>query len=374
MHLVAGLSVADSHDQGRNSRALLTIPIRVNDTEVFFLVDTGANRSAIDSSLAQQLSLRHVGITSVRRNYSVQQMPAVMAEKLQVETKTFSSVVLIATDLGPLSQAQNTKISGILGTDILATSYVSFTYSSDRVRFLAQLRNPGIPVRLRRVLGGFLVPVTVGPQRLWLLLDSGTNMTAISLRSWQALPLAAKSDSLVDGLRSAETLVYSALGCAPMLQIGTTVLSNQPLRVVRPTKAGNFASRRFSGILGQDVLEHFQVTLDLAHAMLYLKPNLAYRVEPFKFETIGIQFFKDKSGAFIVAAVWRHSPAEESGITVGDRIVSIDAQRSIDLDIPTFSRHLHKAAGTPLTVVVEHAGDLSEFHIFTRRLACKTGD
>ena len=110
-----------------------------------------------------------------------------------------------------------------------------------------------------------------------LLLDTGTNLTAVSDAVWRLLPFSGTRGALVEGIRSAGSAHDSAIGCAPTLRLGHEVLRDQPIRVVQSTRVGNFASGTFTGMLGADVLEHFDLTRDLAHSLLYLKPVRTYR-------------------------------------------------------------------------------------------------
>ena len=70
-----------------------------------------------------------------------------------------------------------------------------------------------------------------------------------------------------------------------------------------PVSTGAFSEAGFEGILGSDVLRQFEVTFDLGHALLYLKPDTGFRPDPYKYVTIEIQFAKDTSGAFTVVSV-----------------------------------------------------------------------
>jgi hypothetical protein len=76
------------------------------------------------------------------------------------------------------------------------------------------------------------------------------------------------------------------------------VLRDFPLPVIMPSPSGSFADATFAGILGGDILERFEVTLDLQRALMYLKPDAGFRLEPYEFVTVGIQFFKVDDGAF----------------------------------------------------------------------------
>ena len=70
---------------------------------------------------------------------------------------------------------------------------------------------------------------------------------------------------------------------------------------------------------------------------MYLKPDPAFRPDPYEFVTVGIQFFKVDTSAFSVAALWKRFPAEAAGVVVGDRILSANRHSPADLAMETFS-------------------------------------
>jgi C-terminal processing protease CtpA/Prc len=143
-----------------------------------------------------------------------------------------------------------------------------------------------------------------------------------------------------------------------------------PLRVMMPSASGNFGDSGFTGILGGDVLERFEVTLDLQQASMYLKPDLTFRQDPFEFVTVGFQFFKTDGGVFSVAAVWKPSPAETAGLAVGDRILSVNGQPSAGLDLEAFANQLHGAPGTAIVLQVVRAAGAFTVHMKTQPLVC----
>lgn len=83
------------------------------------------------------------------------------------------------------------------------------------------------------------------------------------------------------------------------------------------------------------------MTFDLRSDSIYLKPDAEFRLDPYEFTTIGIQFFKADADAFSVVALWKHSPAEAAGVLAGDRILSVNGRSSADLGIEAFANQLH---------------------------------
>jgi C-terminal processing protease CtpA/Prc len=151
------------------------------------------------------------------------------------------------------------------------------------------------------------------------------------------------------------------------------VLRDHPLRVIMPAHAGIFADPAFAGTLGGDILERFEVTLDLQHDSMYLKPDRTFQPDAYEFVTVGIQFFKSSANAFSVEAVWKHSPAEEAGVFVGDRIVAVNGHSAADLDLQAFANQLHGPAGTPIVLAIERAAGKIVLNLTTRQLVCQPG-
>jgi C-terminal processing protease CtpA/Prc len=114
------------------------------------------------------------------------------------------------------------------------------------------------------------------------------------------------------------------------------------------------------------------VTLDLEHAVMYLNPDSHFRINPYEFAAVSIQFLKISPNAFSVVAVWKNSPAEATGVIVGDRILSINGHSSKDLGVEAFTDQLHGAPGTPIVIEVERAPRKFLLHMNTRQLVCKS--
>jgi predicted aspartyl protease len=365
-----------AHSQSHLARKLLTMPVQINGVPASFLIDTGADGMIIDSAFARRLGLEPSGVVAVERNYSSEQASIVVAAQVRIGPKLWSGVPFATLDLSPLSRTQEVPILGILGTDLLRTITIRLSYSSGTAQVITDIDNSAVPVALRKVRNRYFVPVRIGPSTFDMLLDSGTNMTAISNSTWQTLPSSWKPNGLVEGIQSSGSPPGSLVACIPILSwgygpSGEISLRNFPIRVIMPSSSGSFADGAFAGILGGDILGRFDVTLDLGHASMFLKPDPGFRPDPFEFVTVGVQFNKADDGAFSVAAVWTHSPAEEAGVMVGDRILSVNGRSSADLGLEAFANQLHAAPGTPISIEVERAAERFILQMKTRRLVCE---
>jgi C-terminal processing protease CtpA/Prc len=68
--------------------------------------------------------------------------------------------------------------------------------------------------------------------------------------------------------------------------------------------------------------------------------------------------------------VWKHSPAEEAGVVVGDQIVAVNRHSAADLDLQAFLDQLHGPAGTPIVIEIERAAGKIVLNLKTRQLVC----
>lgn len=376
--LMALLGRAEAHGESHLARRLLTIQVEVNNIAGTFLIDTGADHTIIDSAFARRLGLKQTGTASLERNYSTEESITVTAEHFRIGPKLWSDVPLAMLDLTVLSRMQLASISGALGTDLLAAMTVKLSYSSGTAQVIADIGDGASLVSLRKVRNRYFVPVRIGPSTFEMLLDSGTNMTALSNSAWRTLPSSWMPNDLVEGIQSSGSPPGSLLACVPALHLGDMapgemVVRDQPFRVIMPSQSGSFSDTAFAGILGGDILERFEVTLDLQHASMYLKPDAGFRPDPYEFVTVGIQFYKADADAFSVVAVWKHSPAEAAGVVIGDRIVSVNGHSSADLEPETFANQLHAPTGTPVVFEVERAAGKVPLHMKTRQLVCESG-
>jgi hypothetical protein len=300
---------------------------------------------------------------------------SVIAKEVRIGPQRWYDIPLVCQDLSQLSLVEGTPISGVLGTDLLATMKVSLSYPSGRAQVVTSVPEHSSMLTLRRVQGRYFVPVTIGPLTLEMLLDTGTNMTALSSSVWEALPSWWKPAHVLEGIKSSAIPTASVVTCVPTLRLGEIAaneieLRDHPVRIIMPSSSGIFATAAFVGLLGGDALEGFDVTLDLQHASMHLTRDEAFRPDLYEFVTVGIQFFKSDPEAFSVLAVWKDSPAEAAGALVGDRILSVKGHASRDLDLQTFADQLHGPAGTPIVVEIKRAERRMALSMKTRDLVC----
>ena len=162
--------------------------------------------------------------------------------------------------------------------------------------------------------------------------------------------------------------------CLPNVSLANFAISNQVVRLQPKVESGAFATEPFAGILGSDVLRHFQVTFDLKHSRIFLKKDSAFQPDIYRYSTVGLQFARDDRGGFSVMSVWKNSPADEAGVLMGDEIKSVNGDSTESMSATQLSGRLRGKEGTPVTLTIERDGQTRSLTMRTRQMLCAEGE
>lgn len=352
---------------------VVLVPVRVNERQLLFVLDTGSERSAIDAALVTPLALKIIGDVQILRNYRKQETSAAKAQSLGIGKHIFERPLLTVVNTEASSRALGIKVDGILGNDILGELSFKLNYSEQELVLapLPTLGSLAAPVQLRRSGNQFFVPIHAMSIPTELLLDTGTNSTNLSWGTWQQLSQRWTPASIIDGVvRAGVPAPPAFLVCLPSVSIAGLAIADQVVRIQRPVESGAFSTEQFSGILGSEVLRKFEVTFDLKHDRILLTKDSHYRPDPFRYTTIGIQFARNIRGEYAVMSVWKNSPADEAGIMIGDQIMTINGQAAAPMSTEQLSGRLHGTEGTRVQLTVERDGKSSALTLRTRQLLC----
>jgi hypothetical protein len=89
--------------------------------------------------------------------------------------------------------------------------------------------------------------------------------------------------------------------------------------------SGAFASKKYLGIIGNKILERFNVYIDFINNNLYLKPNNKFD-NPFEASRLGFDY-TDRTQtlkSWVVTGFHANTPAQKSGLMVDDRIIAVN--------------------------------------------------
>ncbi|MGA9041090.1 MAG: aspartyl protease family protein [Terriglobales bacterium] len=349
------------------------VPVKINNQGLNFLLDTGSEGSSIDPSTAAKLGLITHGTERIQKNFRDLVVDFTEVDPLTIGSKKFKQVKLAEVTLAPISRALGIVVDGILGTDILENFTFKISYSKRTLLMgpLTKLGGLGRLTGLRRAGNQFFASATLISVPSELLLDTGTNATNLSWKTWEHLTGIWAPKQVIEGIARAGNPTSSAiLVCLPVIRLGNEVLQDQAVRAQQRSDAGAFSSEDFGGILGSDILQQFEITFDLRNDKVFLKLDTKYKRDPYRFVTIGIQLAKNDQGAFQVMSVWKDSPAAHAGFQPGDLLKEMDGQSLESLTLEQVASKLHAKEGTAIRLVIERNAGESTIVVHTRSLLC----
>jgi len=109
-----------------------------------------------------------------------------------------------------------------------------------------------------------------------------------------------------------------------------------------------------NGLIGNDLLSRFEVSIDYLMGKLYLKPNKNYNKE-FQFDKSGLTIyaFGHNLKQFIVKQVVPNSPADRAGVKEGDLITRLCKKTAKRWNLERMIKLFQRKIGTEINMVVK---------------------
>lgn len=206
-------------------------PVMINGQGPFrFIVDTGANRSAVSPRVVARLGLEaSAQPVDVHGVTGVAELPAVEFDSLKA-----GEIDLGRVSVPVLSDAVFAGADGILGVDGLQQTRIEVDFAADRVNVTrstgTRARSGFLKVPARLEHGGLLlVSGKVGRQKAEVIIDTGAGHSLGNLPLRDAL--------LKGGARQREITEATVIGATPDVRPGTTFLA--PPVVIGTMKLSN---------------------------------------------------------------------------------------------------------------------------------------
>lgn len=328
----SGASSVELAFEYRSRHIFLPVRIEGLKREVDFLLDSGASMTVIDSAIASELSLPLGGLlpgasAGGMANFRIVRLPSFRIDDIVIEEQTAVSFPIS----GLLRRYGGKHIGGILGNDFLSRFVTRIDYEHCRVTFFepSSFEPLGTETEIDAPLfhNVFSLPVRLDGKR------SGSFILDTGARSSLVRGAFLGADSLSDSILTVEIALRGAGGQEPAklrrldtLAIGTIFLV-EPVIAVSSSARGLSALQSIDGLLGNDILERFTVTLDYGRQKVLLEKNDRF-YEPFFPDRSGLELARMRDGKLMIVNVIKHSPADRAGLKPGDKIVKIDRARA----------------------------------------------
>lgn len=255
----------------------LTVAVRIGGNGPFrFLVDTGADRSAVSGALARRLGLAVVARARLHSATGVSSVPLVRVRDLGLETRVIPSLelaVLAAADMGA---------DGILGIDALRAQRIVIDLQAGRIYLARSTPREPRPASDEIVVTGqvrhgylILAEARIDDEPVTIVLDTGAELSIgnrallglLGRRARLGPPVAAQQTSVTGELLIGQTQVVErlAIGDAELRQVAIMFADAETFRVIgrrnKPTL-----------LLGMNAFRAFrQVAIDLGSRRLRLR-------------------------------------------------------------------------------------------------------
>lgn len=161
------------------------------------------------------------------------------------------------------------------------------------------------------------------------ILDTGSPTSSISGK--------AAADNRLDSLIPEKVRYYTEYGgiggessswdfIADSLQLGNCRLQNVNMSFSLD-ESGILAGGEYLGIIGNDVLDRFDLFFDFGEDRLYFRPNVTFS-EPYVFDRMGFTWVDrcQTRGGWIVTGLTENSKAEMAGLMINDRIITVNGK------------------------------------------------
>lgn len=344
---------------------VIVVRARINNNPdtLNFILDTGSGGISLDSTTCVQLGLKaHASDKFIRGVGGIQPLFFAGKNNLVLPGLTVDSLDFHISNYDFISSVYGVRIDGIIGYSFLRRYIVKINYDSMKLFIYTpghfsygtggELLNPyinNIPVISVPVQNKKYVHT-----RYYFDLGAGLCLM-LSDRFVKDSCLFCKPDQ-----RRHKFVESQAQGLSGKISMIQTVIQGLTLGKYHfhkvPTylfdDVSNVTAYPFlGGLIGNDLLRRFNVTLNYPDNQIYIKPNSHFN-DPFDYSYTGISmYFIDNH--VVITDINKDSPAEKAGIKPGDVVLGVG--NNFSNNIQTY-RELLKAKGSRIDLVVSRKG------------------
>ncbi len=324
-----------------------------------FILDTGSGGISLDSATVAEFGLVYqksdktirgiAGFKSVNfTNNHTLHLPGLTVEKLDFHINDY--------DL--LTSVYGVKIDGIIGYSFLRRYIVKIDYDSMKIEVYAAgtIQYPKGGYLMKPNFSSLAFPQAIVTDDRQIsnrfIFDTGAGLCMLLSNDFVQDSLLLKKKrkrylTQAEGLGGKKSMDITVI---KQVQIGPYKFKRVPIYVF----SDNYNVTNYpllGGLIGNDLLRRFNITLNYPDLAIYLKPNTHFN-DYFDYSYTGLGIYQIDADVTVVDVIAK-SPGEKAGFKAGDVIVAID--NNFSKNIQTFKNILQNA-GNIVKVIVLREG------------------
>ncbi len=320
---------------------LVLLQVRVNSSDSLrFILDTGADTSVIDSQRAKTLRLKPQGKIVGSGGGGTAEATFTKGIAISLQGVQLLDQTIYVLPLESLS-ALGRKIDGVIGNDILKEFVVEIDYSARTINLYEpqgyRYSGAGKIIPLTTDEGLLFVSASVTPEgrapiEAKFEIDSGST-GAILLNT----PFVQSYNLLATVPKTIQTNTGGVGGTAKMfrgrvnnVRLGRFVIDH-PITHFSQATQGDYASSKYDGLIGDQILRRFKVIVDYSRRRMILEPT-AHFAEPYEIDMSGIELVADGDD-LLIDDVDENSSAAEAGVQGGDILLAINGRPAAEFTL-----------------------------------------
>ncbi|CAL1521140.1 aspartyl protease family protein [Chitinophaga sp. MM2321] len=330
-----------------------------------FILDTGSAGISLDTSTCVRLGIKLTPTDKIVKGLGGSKpVSFAMHHSLKLPGLRIDSLDFHINDYELISQVYGIQIDGIIGYSFLSRYIVTVDYDTEEIIVYSkgkfnyprggQLLKPSLTQ----------IPLVSAPLRNnkktinnRYYFDTGAGMCLLLSTQF------VKDSSVFSNSRRSKKIIQTeAQGLGGKMQMSLTTI--QEFRI------GNYAFRNvptyifddvtnvtaypfLGGMIGNDLLRRFNITLNYGKKEIFLMPNTHYR-DMFDYSYTGLIIYLI-DGRVEVTDIIKGSPAEKAGFKKGDIIMAVNNNLGANLQL---FRELLKNIGTRAVILISRDNDL----------------
>ena len=325
------------------------VQARVNNSNpLWFIFDTGATNTVIDTKRAAALGLKAKG--KIVSTGSAGKAEAQRVRNVAIEFPGFeiSGLTIYTLPIDFFSAHFGIPVSGIIGNDIIGRVVAEIDYEKKELSFYDaanyQLEGGGqtFPVTLQDHLPMIQASFKLANREFPGTFEIDTGSTgAVEINT----PFVRRHNLLTLAKQSKKERIGGVGGTAEAM---TTRLDNVTLGKFRlPNSIGKMSlatqgdnsSRRYDGLLGGQICRRFTLVVDLSRRRIIFRPNSSLD-DPFEADMSGLELVADGDdlATYVIDDLEPGTPAAEAGIKGGETLLAIDGRPASDFSLEEIRR------------------------------------